>query len=68
MDKLMNIRLSGKFVELVSKRICETGFCHYTEGAFLLRYTNFGPIRSFPSCEKKRSENHVSSFFKNIEH
>ena len=44
------IRLSGKFVQLVSKRIAETfGFCHSIEGGFLLRYTNFGPIGSFPS-------------------
>ena len=42
------IRLSGKFVQLVSKRISETfGFCHSTEGGFLLRYTNFGLIGSF---------------------
>ena len=49
-----NIRLSGKFVQLVSKRVSETfGFCHSIEGGFLLRYTNFGPIVSFPSYEKK---------------
>ena len=41
-------------MELVSKRICETfGFCHSIEGGSLLRYTNFGPIGSFPSYEKK---------------
>ena len=45
-----NVRLSGKFVQLVSKRISETfGFCHSIEGRFLLRYTNFGLIGSFPS-------------------
>ena len=36
------IRLSGKLVQLVSKRISETfDFCHSIEGAFLLRYTKF---------------------------
>ena len=45
-----SIRLSGKFVKLISKRISETfGFCHSVENGFLLRYTNFGPIRSFSS-------------------
>ena len=34
------IRLSGKFVQLISKRISETfGFCHSIEGELLLRYT-----------------------------
>ena len=34
-----NIRLSGKFVQLISKRISETfGFCHCIEGGFLLRH------------------------------
>ena len=48
------IRLSGKFMQLVSKRISETfGFCHSIEGEFLLRYANFGPIGLFPSYEKK---------------
>ena len=56
-------------MQLISKRISETfGFCHSIEGKFLLRYTNFGPIASFPSYEKKRFENHVSSFFKYVEH
>ena len=42
-----NIRLSGKFVQLISKRISEIfGFCHCIEGGFLLRYPNFGPISS----------------------
>ena len=51
---LQYIRLYEKFVHLISKRISETfGFCHSIEGAFLLRYTNFGPIGSFPSYEKK---------------
>ena len=65
-----SIRLSGKFVQLVSKCISETfGFCHSIVGAFLLRYTNFGLIGSFLSYEKKkRFENHVSSFFLNVEH
>ena len=41
-------------MQLVSKCISETfGFCHSIEDAFLLRYTNFDPIRSFPSYEKK---------------
>ena len=57
------IRLSGKFVQLVSKRISETlGFCHSIEGAFLLRYTSFGPIGSFPVYEKKFSERCVFIF------
>ena len=44
------IRLSRKFVQLVSKHISETfGFCHSIEGEFLLRHTNFGPIGSFLS-------------------
>ena len=48
-----SIRLFGTFVQLVSKRISETfGFCHCIEGGFLLRYTNFGPIGSFPSYEE----------------
>ena len=54
--QLHNIRLSGKFVQLVSKRISETvGFCHSIEGEFLLRYTNFDPIASFLSYEKKKN-------------
>ena len=41
-------------MQLVSKRISETfGFCHCIEDEFLLRYTNFGPIGSFPSNERK---------------
>ena len=47
------IRLSGKFVQLVSKRIFETlDFCHSIEGGLLLRYNNSGPIDSFISYEK----------------
>ena len=49
-----DIRLSRTFVQLVSKRISKTfGFCDSIESGFLLRYTNFGPIGSFPSYEKK---------------
>ena len=49
-NNYLYIRLSGKFMQLVSKRICETfGFYHSIEGTFLLRHTNFGPIGSFPS-------------------
>ena len=66
------IRLSGKFVQLVSKRISETfGFCHSIEGTFLLRYTNFGPIASFPSYEKKNVLRTMCLHFSkmsNIEH
>ena len=41
-------------MQLVSKSISETsGFCRSIEGAFLLRYTGFGPIASLPSYEKK---------------
>ena len=48
------IRLPGKFVQLVSKCISGTfGFCHFIERGFLLRYTSFGPIGSFPSYEKQ---------------
>ena len=43
-------KLSGKFVQLISKCISGTfGFRYPIEGGFLLRYTNFGPIGSFPS-------------------
>ena len=39
LNEVIRIRLSGKFVQLVSKRISETfGFCHSIEGAFLLRH------------------------------
>ena len=67
-----NIRLSGKFVQLVSKRISDIfGFCHSIEGAFLLRYTNFGPIASFSSYEKKNVLRTMCLHFSkmsNIEH
>ena len=46
-------------------------FCHSIQDAFLLRYTNFGPIDSFPSYEKKnvlRSMCLHSSKMSNIEH
>ena len=40
----------GKLVQLISKCISGTfGFCHSIESGFLLRYTNFGLIGSFPS-------------------
>ena len=68
----LDIRLSGKFVQLVSKRISETFcFCHSIEGVFLLRYTNFGPISSFPSYEKKQVLRTMCLHFSkisNIEH
>ena len=38
---------------------------HSIEGAFLLRYTNFGPISSFSFLrEEKHFRNYLSSFFK----
>ena len=47
------ITVFGKFVQLTPNLILETvGLPHSTEGAFLLRYTNFHPIDSFPSEEK----------------
>jgi hypothetical protein len=47
---LYNISVFGKFVQLTSNHMLETfGLRHSIEGAFLLRYTNFGPIDSFPS-------------------
>ena len=69
---MKNIRLSGKFVQLVSKRISETfGFCHSIEGGFLLKYTNFGPIGSFPSYKKENILRTICLHFSkmsNIEH
>ena len=65
------IRLSGKFVQLISKCISETSdSCHSIEGGFLLRYTNFGPIASFPSYEKIMFWESCLHFWKmsNIEH
>ena len=66
------IRLSRKFVQLVSKRMSETfGFCHSIGGRFLLRYTNFGPIGSFSSYEKKNVLRTMCLHFSkmsNIEH
>ena len=50
---LDSITVFGKFVKLIPNRNLETfGFHHSIEGAFLLTYTNFRPIDSFPSQEK----------------
>ena len=59
-------------MQLISKRISEIfGFCHPVEGAFLSRYTNFGPIGLFPSYEKKNVLRSLCLHFpkmSNIEH
>ena len=59
-------------MQLVSKRISETfGSCHSIEDGFLLRYTNFGSISSFPLYEKKHVLRTMCLHFSkmlNIEH
>ena len=59
-------------MQLVSKCISEEfGFSHSIQGGFLLRYTNFGPIDSFPSYEKKNVLRTMCLHFSrmlNIEH
>ena len=59
-------------MQLVSIRISETfDFCHSIEGGFFLRYTNFGPIGSFSSYEKKNALRTMCLHFSkmsNIEH
>ena len=59
-------------MQLVSKRTSELfRFSHSIEGAFLLRYNNFGPIASFPSYEKKNVLASMCLYFSkmsNVEH
>ena len=66
-------RLSGKFVQLISKCISGTfGFCHSIEDEFLLRYTNLGPIGLFISFIRKNNVLSTMWFYfskmLNIEH
>ena len=59
------IRLSGKFVQLYFNCVLETfSFYHRVEHAFLLWFTSFGVIASFPSYGKINVHSYVSPCFR----